>query len=283
MDLKDKVIVITGAGNGVGRELAMQMLARGATVACVDVDSRGLEETLRIAGPQNGRISAYAADITDRTAVEALPDRIIERLGAVDALVNNAGIIHPFLPVEEIADTMIEKVMRVNFYGALYMTKAFLPYLHQRDHGYIVNISSAGALSPMPGEAIYGASKAAVRLMTEGLRYELRASGICVMAVFPGGIDTNIIDNSGVTTASSIERLRARLSFLLLTPQKVAKRIADGMQNNRTRLVLGVDANIMDFLGRISPRIAPRVLYRAIDAILSRHVRPNRAGVEHEM
>ncbi len=194
----------------------------------------------------------------------------------MDALVNNAGIIHPFLHVEEIDYATVERVMRVNFQGALNMTKTFLPCLRRQTDAYIVNLSSAGALSPMPGETIYGASKAAVRLLTEGLQHELRKSGVRVMAVFPGGINTNIIQNSDVTVASSVNQLREQLAFLLLTPQKVAKKIICGMEKNHTRLVLGIDAVAMDVLGRISPRLAPRMLYRIIDRILAPHVQSNK-------
>ena len=273
MILKDKVFVVTGAGNGVGRELALQLLARGAIVACVDINTDALAGTLSLAELYRDRVYGYEADITDLAAVKALPGEIVRRFGFVDALINNAGIIHPFLRVEETSGITIENVMRVNFFGALNMTKAFLPYLRMRSGAYIVNMSSAGALAPMPGEAIYGASKAAVRLFTEGLRYELRASGIRVMAVFPGGINTDIIRNSGVVTAASIDQLRAKLSFLLLTPQKVAKRILSGMEKGCSRLVLGIDAVAMDVLCRFSPCLAPQLLYRAIDTILSPHVK----------
>lgn len=273
MQIKDKVFVVTGAGNGVGRELAMLLLARGARVACVDINPEALNETMRLIGIDQQRAVAFTTDITDDSMVAALPGKVIERFGAVDALINNAGIIHPFLHVDETSFEIVEKVMRVNFYGTLRMTKAFLPYLHMRPNAYIVNLSSAGALFPMPGETIYGASKAAVRLLTEGLRYELRTSGIRVMAVFPGGINTNIIHNSGVAVASSIDQLRARLAFLLLTPQAVAKKIITGLENNRTRLALGIDAVMMDLFCRISPRLAPRMIYRIIDSVLSRHVR----------
>lgn len=272
MNLKDKVVVVTGAGNGVGRELALQLLSRGAKVACVDIDPNGLKETLLLAGSHRERMSVFETDITDSATVEALPGKIAAQFGPVDALINNAGIIHPFLHVQETGYETVEKVMRVNFFGTLNMAKAFLPGLCARPSAYLVNMSSAGALSPMPGETVYGASKAAVRLLTEGLLYELRRSNVRVMAVFPGGINTDIIRNSGVTVASSIDQLRARLAFLLLTPQKVAARIITGMEKNRTRRVLGIDAVIMDLFSRISPRIAPRVLYGIIDKVLSPHV-----------
>lgn len=273
MVLKDKVVIVTGAGNGVGRELTIQLLALGATVACIDINSNALAETLRLANAGQDRAAGYTVDITDQVAVKALPHQIEEQFGGIDALINNAGIIHPFRQVPETDDATIEKVIRVNFFGALNMTKAFLPALRARQSAYIVNLSSAGALSPMPGETIYGASKAAVRLLTEGLQLELRQTGIRVMAVFPGGINTNIIQNSEVTVASSVNQLRERLAFLLLTPQKVARRILKGIGRNQTRLVLGIDAVVMDVLSRISPRLAPRMIYSFIDRILSPHIR----------
>ncbi|MEA4871066.1 MAG: SDR family oxidoreductase [Christensenella sp.] len=278
--MNDKVAVVTGAGNGVGRELALQLLARGAKVACVDVNPAALDETLRLAAAREDRIGGFVADITDRAAVEGLPEKILAQFGAVDVLVNNAGRIHPFLHVEEIDFETAERVMRVNYHGALNMTKAFLPYLRMQPGAYLVNLSSAGALSPMPGETVYGASKAAVHLLTEGLRYELRKSGVRVMAVFPGGINTDIMQNSGVAIASSIHNLRNRLAFLLLTPQKAAKKIIIGMERNHTRLVLGVDALVMDLFCRVSPRLAPRLFYRLIDTVLSPHVRADRAMPE---
>lgn len=280
MNLKDKVVVVTGAGNGVGRELTIQLLARRAKVACIDINAGALAETLRLAKADQDRVAGFTADITDKAAVEALPAQIVGRFGAADALINNAGIIHPFSHVLETDDAIVERVMRVNFYGALHMIKAFLPLLQLQPAAYIVNLSSSGALCPMPGETVYGASKAAVRLLTEGLQNELRGSGPRVMAVFPGGINTNIIQNSDVSVASSVNQLRERLAFLLLTPQKVAKKIIRGIEKNRSRLVLGIDAVTMDVLGRISPRFAPRLLYRIIDGLLSPHIQPHRAAAE---
>ena len=273
MVLKDKVVVVTGAGNGVGRELTIQLLALGAKVACIDINSNALAETLRLTNAGQDRAAGYTVDITDQVAVKALPNQIEEQFGGIDVLINNAGIIHPFRQVPETDDATIEKVIRVNFFGALNMTKAFLPALRAQQSAYIVNLSSAGALSPMPGETIYGASKAAVRLLTEGLQLELRQTGIRVMAVFPGGINTNIIQNSEVAVASSVNQLRERLAFLLLTPQKVARKILKGIGRNQTRLVLGIDAVVMDVLSRISPRLAPRMIYSFIDRILSPHIR----------
>ena len=132
MVLKDKVVVVTGAGNGVGRELTIQLLALDAKVACIDINSNALAETLRLANAGQDRAAGYTVDITDQVAVKALPNQIEEQFGGIDVLINNAGIIHPFRQVPETDDATIEKVIRVNFFGALNMTKAFLPALRAR-------------------------------------------------------------------------------------------------------------------------------------------------------
>lgn len=280
MNIYHKVAVVTGAGSGVGRELTLRLLARGAKVAGADINLAALEETRTLAAANADRFAAFALDITDQNAVASLPEKVMERFGAVDILINNAGIIHPFTDVEEMDAAVIEKVFRVNFFGTLNMTRAFLPYLRRASCAYLVNLSSAGAISPMPGETIYGASKAAVRLMTEGLQNELRSSGIRAMTVLPGGINTNIIRNSAVSVAPSVESLRERLAFLLLTPQKVASRIMSGIERNRSRLVLGIDAVIMDRFGRIWPQLAQRMIYRIINRILSPHIRTKQTITE---
>src|SRR5699024_1543881 len=109
------------------------------------------------------------ANIADREAVEALPEPILERFGSIDGIINNAGIIQPMSPVAELGYALIDRVMAVNFYGVVYMTKTFLPHLLSMPEAHIVNTSSMGGFLPVPGQTIYGASKAAVKLFTEGL------------------------------------------------------------------------------------------------------------------
>jgi NAD(P)-dependent dehydrogenase (short-subunit alcohol dehydrogenase family) len=168
MKAKNKVFVVTGGGSGVGRELVMVLLTRGAKVAAVDINPAALEETARLTGDGRPRLSTHVVNVADSASVEALPECIVTRHGAVDGIINCAGIIHPFNDVNTLDHAVIERVMRVNFFGTLSMTKAFLPYLSARPEAHITNISSAGALSPVPGETIYGASKAAVKILDGG-------------------------------------------------------------------------------------------------------------------
>jgi len=268
MQIESKVFVVTGGGNGVGREIVLNLLEKGARVAAVDIDPRALEGTAGLAGEHKEKLTTHEANVAVLESVGALPDKIISRHGAVDGIINNAGVIHPFLDVNNTSFDTVQRVINVNFYGALNMTKTFLPYLAARPEAYIVNVSSSGALSPVPGQTIYGASKAAVKVLTEGLCSELKNSKIRVMAVFPGGISSNIIDNSGVETNMRIAELRKKLSFLLLTPKKAANIIVRGIKRNRSRLTPGIDAAIMDFFSRLFPVFAPRLIYRIINAVL---------------
>jgi NAD(P)-dependent dehydrogenase (short-subunit alcohol dehydrogenase family) len=128
MKVQNKVIVVTGGGNGMGRELVLNLLSKDASVAAVDINESALRETIELAGGKKGNLSTYILNITDKEAVTALPEQVISRHGAVDGLINNAGIIQPFVRVNDLDYAAIERVMNVNFYGTLYMTKAFLPY-----------------------------------------------------------------------------------------------------------------------------------------------------------
>lgn len=264
MKVQGKVIVVTGGGNGIGRELVLTLLSRGAEVAAVDIHQAALEETLSLAGDRKARVSLHVVDVADREKVEALPAQVIARHGVVDGLINNAGIIQPFVRLNELDYESIARVLGVNFYGTLYMTKAFLPHLLGRPEAHIVNVSSMGGFLPVPGQTLYGASKAAVKLLTEGLCTELMGTGVRVTIVFPGAIGTNIAANSGVTISVGEQQA----SFKTLSPQKAARLIVDGMERNRYRVLVGSDARMMDFLYRLSPERAARLIFRQMKALL---------------
>src|SRR6185503_1600254 len=149
------------------------------------------------------RLTTYAVNITDRTAVEKLPGDVAAAHGPVDGVINVAGIVQRFVRVSELSFDEIERVMAVNFWGVVNVTKAFLPTLVARPQASLVNVSSMGALVPVPGQSAYGASKAAVKLLTEGLYAELRDTNVAVTVVFPGGVGTNIMANSGVNMGAA--------------------------------------------------------------------------------
>lgn len=266
MKANGKTIVVTGAGSGMGRELTLHLLAKGARVAAVDMNETSLGETLALAKDKQNMASTHILNIADKAAVEALPASVIAAHGAVDGIINNAGIIQPFVRFYDLPFDAIERVMNVNFYGTLYMIKAFLPHLRARPEAHIVNISSMGGFLPVPGQTIYGASKAAVKLLTEGLHSELSDTSVRVTVVFPGAIATNIAQNSGVTISSGAEAQEN--SFPTLSAAKAAEIIIDAMEQNRFRVLVGKDAKLMDMLYRLNPRRAAGFIYKQMQALL---------------
>jgi NADP-dependent 3-hydroxy acid dehydrogenase YdfG len=144
-----------------------------------------LEETKKLAEAIGGNVSTHVLDVSDLAAVAALPASVQKELGNVDALINNAGIIQPFVKVNDLTMEQAKKVMDVNFYGPLALVKAFLPGLLTRPEAHILNVSSMGAYAPVPGQSVYGASKAAIKLLTEGLHSELMETKVGVTIVFP--------------------------------------------------------------------------------------------------
>lgn len=265
MKVNNKTIVVTGAGNGMGRELVLQLLRKGARVAAVDLKPEFLEETKKLAGDNVGKLSLHVLNITDKTHVDNLPDEVIKAHGQVDGLINNAGIIQPFVKVNDLDIDAIRRVMDVNFFGMLYMIKAFLPHLIKRPEAHIVNTSSMGGFLPVPGQSIYGASKAAVKLMTEGLYAELKNTGVRVTIVFPGAIHTNISSNSGLAMPKTDQ---GGSNIKMLAADKASAIIIDAMENDKFRVCVGSDSRMMDLLYRLNPKYATNLIAKKMSALL---------------
>jgi NAD(P)-dependent dehydrogenase (short-subunit alcohol dehydrogenase family) len=266
MKVQNKVVVVTGGGSGIGRELVLNLLARGAHVAAVDINETALQGTVELAGNPKGHLSTHIVNVTNRDAVATLPEQVIAGHGAVDGLINNAGIIQPFVRIKDLDYAAIERVMNVNFFGTLYVTKAFLPHLLTRPEAHITNVSSMGGFLPVPGQTIYGASKAAVKLLTEGLRSELLNTQVRVTVVFPGAIGTNIAANSGVGNMLSAET--GQRSIQPLAPSKAAQIIIEGIERDRYRVLVGSDARFMDALYRLSPGRAAKLIFKQMQSLL---------------
>lgn len=270
MKAAGKTIAVTGAGNGIGRQITLNLLRRGARVAAIDVSEAGLQETLALAGAPAGRLSTHVANITERETVEALPAAIVEHHGQVDGVINCAGIIQPFVKLDDLDYSSIERVMNVNFWGLMYMTKTFLPHLLRRPVGHIVNVSSMGGFLPVPGQTVYGASKAAVKLLTEGLHSELTETNVGVTVVFPGAIATDISRNSGLNAPTAAEAEKSGVSKIKMTPPAEAARIiVDAMERDAYRVTVGKDATMMDRLCRLMPERAAGIIYKQMRTLLA--------------
>ena len=267
MDLQGKTVVVTGGGSGMGREIVLLLLKKGARAAAVDINEAALRETASLAGDHGGRLTTHAVNITDRDAVAALPEAVIQAHGAVDGLINNAGIIQPFVRINELDIKDIERVFNVNFWGLVYMTKTFLPHLLQRPEAHIANTSSMGSYLPVPGQTAYGASKAAVRAFTDGLHSELMETNVHVTTIFPGATATNITANSGVDTPGG-ERTQQRSRMKLTTAADAAEIILKGIEKNQYHVFVGSDAKMMNRFSRIAPERAAKFIYTQMRELL---------------
>lgn len=266
MKLAGKVMVVTGGGNGIGRALVLELLGRGARVAAVDIREEGLQETAALADAGD-RLATFPADLTDRAVVAALPAQVAGVLGDVDGLINVAGIIQPFVRVVDLDLETIDRVIAVNLYGTLHTVKAFLPHLLERPEAHIANVSSMGGFLPVPGQTIYGATKAAVRLLTEGLYAELLETDVGVTVVFPGAVSTQITAHSGVEVPGS-SASQGGSGTKTTSPEEAASVIAAGIESDRLHVFVGRDARMMNLLNRLMPRRSTHLIQRKMRGLL---------------
>ena len=265
MKLSTSTSRVTGAGNGMGRQLVIGLIKKGAKVAALDIDASALSETKRLAGANEDNFKAFVVDITDADKVATLPKLIAEEFSPIDLLINNAGIIQPFVRINQLDKEAAEKVMQINFFGPFHLIKAFLPSLLEKKSAHIVNTSSMGAYTPVPGQSLYGASKAALAALTAGLRSELIDTNINVTTVYPGAIATNIAVNSGINL-SNLSTPNKKIK--MTSPEKAAALILEAIEKNKAQLFIGSDAKTMNFLARLNPLFAARLIQKQMKGLL---------------
>ncbi len=266
------VVAITGAGSGIGRALAQDLSSRGANLSLADVDSDGLAETVLLieansTSTLNTKVTATVLDVSDRDAVEAWAAQVVEEHGKVNMIINNAGVALS-ATVEAMSYEDFEWLMNINFWGVVYGTKAFLPYLKESGAGHVVNISSVFGLVSIPTQSAYNAAKFGVRGFTDALRMELEIekSGVSSTTVHPGGIRTNIARNartdlSVLSISGSAKELADNFDRLTLTtPEKAAGQILKAVERNRRRVLVGPDAKVFDLVSRLPAPLYQRVL-----------------------
>ncbi|MET1036772.1 MAG: SDR family oxidoreductase [Aeromicrobium sp.] len=249
-----KVAVVTGAASGIGRALAIELARRGARLAISDVDVAGLAETETLVRAEGAEVRSDPLDVSQRELVLAYADTVVEHFGAVNLVVNNAGIAFTGT-IEQMSFKDIDRVMDVDFWGVVSGTKAFLPHLIASGDGHVVNISSVFGLFSVPSQGAYNAAKFAVRGFTEALRQEMINGNrpVKVTCVHPGGIRTNIARNSEQVEGRDHDRLASSFdSFARTSPQKAADVILAGVERNRARVLIGADAWVLDKLVRVT-------------------------------
>lgn len=268
-----KVAVVTGAGSGIGRALAVGLARRGARLAISDINDQGLAQTADQAKELGAEVHSAHLDVGDRPGFEAYGASVVEHYGVVHQIYNNAGISGSGATIlaSEWAD--YERLFAVNLWGIIHGTKIFLPHLLASGDGHVINISSLNGFMAQPMLGEYVSAKFAVRGFTETLSSELALARapVRVTVVHPGGVRTNIATASLDARESrggeitDVDRARVELyneKLLVMPAEKAAKIILDGVEKGRARVMVGRDAKAVDFVVRLIPTEYPWLVAR---------------------
>jgi NAD(P)-dependent dehydrogenase (short-subunit alcohol dehydrogenase family) len=265
-----KVAVVTGAGSGIGRQLALGLARRGARVAACDANEAGLAETAGLLKDQGAEPHTAQLDVSDRQAVLDYAAAVAAHFGVVHQVYNNAGISGGGRGVLETEWEVYDRVLGVNLMGVINATKAFLPHLITSGDGHVINVSSLNGILAQPTLSAYCASKFGVRGFTETLRAEMLAEKlpVKVTVVHPGGVKTNIASANlqaakqlGIEL-SKTDQLRIRTyneKLLRMPADQAARIILDGVAAGKGRVLVGNDAKLLDQAVRLVPSLHPRL------------------------
>ena len=257
---KESVAVITGASSGIGRALALRLAAEPvAGIAIGDVNVEALAETAKMIQDGRARITTHKVNVADEDEMGAFAEDVVREHGRVTHVINNAGVALAG-SCREVSLEDIRWLMDINFWGVVFGTKFFLPFLEKERSAHIVNVSSLYGLIAPPGQTAYSASKFAVRGFTEALRHELKGTNIAVSVVHPGGVKTNIANSArlGAGLKLSPEELQDRLDAVNLllshtTPEQAAEVIVKGIKGRNPRILIGHDARLLSLINRLFP------------------------------
>jgi short-subunit dehydrogenase len=267
-----KVCVVTGAGSGIGRALALELAKRGARLALSDVSEAGLAETADRGRALGAAVHTAPLDVSDRDAFFAYARVVVGELGVVHQVYNNAGVASSGTVLD--SDwSEYQRVLGINLFGVIHGTQAFLPHLIASGDGHVVNISSLNGFMAQSGLSAYSASKFGVRGFTEALRAEVLAAGqpVGVTVVHPGGVRTSIAASalehakaSGHRVTAHDEAVQRRYDekLLRMPPEQAARIVVDGVEAGRPRVLVGRDAKLVDAVVRLVPAHYPALVAR---------------------
>lgn len=262
-DFSGKVAVVTGAASGIGRALAIQLSRLECNLALVDIDGGGLDEAAALARKHGTTVTTHCVDVSDKRAMAALPETVIEQHGHVHLLVNNAGVsVSASFRDHSLED--FEWLVGINFWGVVYGCKFFLPYLERESEAHIVNLSSVFGLVGLPSQISYAATKFAVRGFSESLAADLADGPVSVTSVHPGGVDTNIVRSSRSTSDFDRERVIEQFNKRAMSPDRAAMRIIDAIRSKKLRVLICRETYVTDWMRRLLPSFSHRVITSAM-------------------
>ena len=255
-NFQQKVAVITGAGSGIGRALAIQLAKDGARLAISDINEAGMLETKAQCQALGASVLAHKINVAKLDEIRQLVTDVMDHYGQADIIINNAGIALGKKPLTDLSYEEWEKIMGVNLWGVIYGTKEFLPHLLQRPEAAVINISSVFGLAGIAEQTPYCTTKFAVRGFTESLRMELLNTNVEVYCVHPGGIQTGIADyavEEAQADPLKKKEVEAFKKMLRHTPEKAARTILSAVLNKNQKILIGEEAYLFDITTRLLP------------------------------
>ena len=263
-DLTERVVVVTGAGSGIGRELALQAASSGASLAINDFNAETLEETAAAVREHGAAVYSRAFDVGSREAMDDFAAGVQLEYGRVDTVINNAGVALGQMNLEHVSTDDFQWIVNVNLWGVVHGTMAFLPHLREQFKSRLVNVCSSFGLLAVPGQAAYCTTKFAVRGFTDSLRLELMDTGVGVTLVSPSQVKSNIIRNGRhQDDASRADLIRKFDTYMTrMTPAEAATIIWNGLARGKDHIVVGGDAKLFSFASRFLPRFVIRAATR---------------------
>ncbi len=276
-DFKEKVALITGAGSGIGRALALELADSGCSLALVDWNEDSLAETKLLLEKKNVAVSTHAFDISDREKVNDLPNQVLSHHDQIDMVFNNAGL-SIVGSVKEVDEEDWNFGLDILLNSVIQMTTVFLPLLEKRPEAAIINTSSIFGLFSVPKQSIYNVGKFGVKAFTESLSLEMEVSQspVEVYCVFPGHIGTNIYSSSrfksfeaddagaAIFGANAATKEEAGINFkhnAPSSPEHAAKVILKNIKKKNKRILIGVDAHFYDLMSRLFPRNFLKIIW----------------------
>jgi NAD(P)-dependent dehydrogenase (short-subunit alcohol dehydrogenase family) len=268
-NLVGKVAVITGAGSGIGRATSIALSRQGVAVAVCDIRPSAAEETVGLIASGGGTASSYTADVSKEDDVRTLQESVLADHGAVDILINNAGIINSS-PTRETGTDAYRKVLDINLWGPINGVTVFLPHLLSRPEAHLVNVSSYAGLMGIPEMVPYSASKFAVRGLTEALQMEFHKTSLGVTVVYPGATKTSLMSNSPTMPEATKDAFTKNLmsSKSASSPEDVADAIVTAIKKNHRRVLVGKDTKGVGFATRLLAGSYPTVMAPALKKML---------------
>ena len=275
-DLRECIVLLTGAAGGIGSALARTFAAAGAHLALVDRDEAGLI-ALASSLPSTAEASVHPFDLSDVSGLETLVADVFAAHGSIDVLVNNAGVtVHGTFADHTEPD--LDRVLDINLRAPIHLTRLVLPHLRTSSGSHLVLLSSMAGGLAFPFQSAYSASKFGLRGFGAALRIELASEDIGVTTVMPGTIATRFLANAASHDEGTSTRLSALMQRFGTRPERVAKAVLRGIRRNRATMRVGWDSHLVGFVGWIAPPLMPALLRRVFRHEMLGTVRDSEAG-----